>query len=204
MEIEPNTFNDAWNHPELTKKTKWRDAINKEFRDMKSRNVWTVIKRSEIPPERRCVKHKWIFKIKRNGVYRARLVACGCSQVPGIDHDEFFAPVVNEMTFRILIICIILFKLSAKIADVETAFLYGDLEGIELYMDCPQGLNTQPDKCLKLNKTIYGLVQSAHQFFKKLIKCLKDLGFTGGEVDPCLMVKKTNIGLVYVAICLCG
>ena len=28
-------------------------------------------------------------------------------------------------------------NLSAKIVDVETAFLHGDLEGIEIYMDCP-------------------------------------------------------------------
>ena len=64
----------------------------------------------------------------------------------------------------------------------------------------PQGLNAKPDECLKLNKTIYGLVQSACQFFKKLIKCLKDLGFMGGEVDPCLMVKKTKNEIAYVAI----
>ena len=104
------------------------------------------------------------------------------------------------MTFRILIICMILGKLSAKIVDVETAFLHGELEGIGIYMDCPQGLNTGPDECLLLNKTIYGLVQLACQFFKKLIQCLRELGFSGGEVDPCLMVKKTKEGIVYVAI----
>ena len=74
------------------------------------------------------------------------------------------------MTFRILIICIILGKLSAKIVDVETAFLHGELEGIEIYTDCPQGLNAGPDDCLLLIKTIYGLVQLARQFIKKLIQ----------------------------------
>ena len=71
--------------------------------------------------------------------------------------------------------------------DVETAFLHGDLEGIEIYMDCPKGLESEPDECLSLNRTTYGLVQSARQFFKKLITCLKSLGFQGGEVDPCLI-----------------
>jgi len=159
--IEPKTFKEAWDHPDEEQKKKWREAINKGFKDMNDRNIWTIIKKSNMPPERRCVKNKWIFKIKRNGIFRARLVACGCSQIPGVDHDEFFAPVVNDMTFRILIICIIMANLSAKIVDVETAFLHGDLEGIEIYMDCQQGLEAKPDECLLLNKTIYGLVQSA-------------------------------------------
>jgi hypothetical protein len=50
---------------------------------------------------RRCVKCKWVLKIKRNGVYRARLVACGYSQVPGIDFNEVpYSPVINNVTYR--------------------------------------------------------------------------------------------------------
>ena len=30
-----------------------------------------------IPEGRRCVKHKWVLEVKRSGVFRARLVACG-------------------------------------------------------------------------------------------------------------------------------
>jgi hypothetical protein len=43
------------------------------------------------------------------------------------------------------------------------------LEEDELvYMDChPDGIEYEPDECLLLNKTIYGLVQSARAFFKK-------------------------------------
>ena len=152
------TFKEAWDHLNKELREKWREAINKEVKDMNDRNVWTVIKKSKKPPERRCVKNRWIFMIKRNGVFRARLVACGYSQIPGVDHDEFFAPVVCGMTFRILIICMILGKLSAKIVDVEPAFLHGELEGIEIFMNCSQGLNAGPDECLLLNKNIYGLV----------------------------------------------
>ena len=94
-----------------------------------------------MPKGRRCVKSKWVFKIERNGVFRARLVAYGCSQIPGTDHEEFFVPVVNDIAFRIMLICMILFGLEAKIADVEMAFLHGDLEGIEICMNCPPGLD---------------------------------------------------------------
>ena len=39
--------------------------------------VWSIINKESIT-----------IKIKRNGVLRARLVACGYSQVPGIDFNE--------------------------------------------------------------------------------------------------------------------
>jgi hypothetical protein len=39
----------------------------------------------------------------RNGIFRARLVACGYSQIPGVDFQESYAPVINDVTFRILL-----------------------------------------------------------------------------------------------------
>ena len=58
----------------------------------------------------------------------------------------------------------------------------------------------EKDECLQLNKTICGLVQSARQFFKKLVNCLVKLGFVGGMVDPCLMTKVAGNQVVIVAI----
>ena len=127
---------------------------------MEQNGVWRKVKRSSIPEGRRCVKHKWVLEIKRSGVFRARLVACGYSQVPGEDFNEVFSPVCNDVTFRILLICMIVWKLDALIFDVTTAFLTGDLEE-EIYMECPEGLEHEDDEVLLLLKTIYGLVQAS-------------------------------------------
>ena len=118
--VEPKSFEEAWNHPDEVQRKKWQDAIHKEFKDMCNRGVWKKVKRSEVPSGRRCVKNKWVFTIKRNGVFRARLVACGYSQVPGVDFSESFAPVVNDITFHILLVAMIAWGLKAKIIDVET------------------------------------------------------------------------------------
>ena len=84
--------------------------------------------------------------------------------------------------------------------DAETPFLCVNLEGIEICMNCSPGLDHEPNQILLLQKPIDGLVQSAKQFFKKLIECLKGLGFKAGEVDPCLMIKRPNGKMVFAAI----
>ena len=53
-----------------------------------------------------------------------------------MDFSQVFSPVCNDITFRIVLICMILWKLEGLIFDVTTAFLTGDLEE-EIYMECP-------------------------------------------------------------------
>jgi histone deacetylase 1/2 len=198
--VEPKTFKEAWNHADPMQRAKWREAIRKEFCDMIKRKVWCRVKKSSIPSNQRCVKCKWVFKIKRNGVFRARLVACGYSQIPGVDFSESYSPVANDVTIRLLLVAMILFGLSAKIVDVETAFLYGELEK-EVYMENPEGLeDSNDDEALLLLTTIYGLVQAARQYYKKAHGILRKIGFTGGDVDPCLFVKYSSLGIVFIAL----
>jgi hypothetical protein len=82
---------------------------------MEKKQVWEVMKKEDIPQDRRTIKCKWIFKIKRNRVFRARLVACGYSQIPGVDFNESFAPVVNDVSFIIILSAKLLWDLQASI-----------------------------------------------------------------------------------------
>jgi hypothetical protein len=98
--------------------------------------------------------------LKRNEVFRARLVACGYSQVPGVDFTESFAPVLNDVSFRLMLISKLVWDMTSTVVDIETTFLHGNLDK-EIYMDVPMGLSIGPNKTFLLRKTIYGLVQSA-------------------------------------------
>ena len=102
---------------------------------------------------RQCVKHKWVFDIKQNGVFQAKLVACGYSQLPGVNFTEVYSPVVSNVTLRLLVILVLIQNYYTKIIDVETAFLHGmfDKEH-EVFMDCPDGMDAEPDECLLLLK----------------------------------------------------
>ena len=60
--------------------------------------------------------------------------------------------------------------------------------------------NIGKNDCIILNKCIYALVQAARQYYKKAAKILKNLGFIRGNVDPCLYVKKSAKGILYIAL----
>jgi hypothetical protein len=144
---EPETFEDAYYHPNHEERMKWREAISKEFNEMKEKAVYEKICKSELPNGRTCIKNKWVFKIECNGVFRARLVACGYSQVPGVNFQECFAPVINDVTFRILLIMMLTWNLKGKIVDIETAFLHGNLKE-KIYMEVPKGMEANENECL--------------------------------------------------------
>ncbi|KAL7577258.1 hypothetical protein ACA910_003579 [Epithemia clementina (nom. ined.)] len=198
---EPKTFREAWDHDDPEQRMKWREAIRKEIRLMIEKGVWRFVKRKEISKSRRLVGSKWVFKIKRDGTFRARLVALGYSQMPGVDFSDNFAPVVNDVTFRIVLTRKLVEKLAALSIDVETAFLYGELEE-EIYMTVPDGYAEVTEEeidgavyCCALLKSIYGLVQAARQFWKKFVSELKKLGFKASEADPCLLFRRDEKGI---------
>jgi hypothetical protein len=82
---------------------------------------------------RRFLKHKWVFEIKRAGTFKALFVACSYNQIPGVDFTNVCSPVVHDVTFRIMLVAEIKWKLKSKIVDVESAFLNGKLEE-EIYI----------------------------------------------------------------------
>ena len=62
------------------------------------------------------------------------------------------------------------------------------------------GLKSNEDEILILDKCIYGLVQSAHQYCEKVVRILKQLGFTGGDVDTCLFDCRSIKGAVFITL----
>ena len=194
----PTNYDEAWNHSDEKFRVRWRAAIRKELNSLvEVRKVWRVIDRASIPKGRRLVKSKWVFDLKRSGLFKVRLVACGYSQIPGVDFTESYAPVINDVSWRILIIAMLLWRLEAKIIDVSTTFLYGDLEE-DIYMKCHEVHGK--DEALHLKHSIYGLVQSARQYYLKFTRKLRNLGFAGGYPDPCLMTRKNENGICFIAI----
>jgi len=114
------------------------------------------------------------LKLSTKSVFRARLVACSYSQIPGVDFTKNYAPVMNDVTWHILLVAMIVWGMDTIIVDVEMAFLHGDLDK-EIYMNLPEGMEGEDNECLLLLKALYGLIQGARQWWKKFIEILKHI-----------------------------
>ena len=137
----------------------------------------------------------------------ARLCALGYSQIPGVDFTKNFAPVVNEFTLRLITLKWMMNPTwKAKIYDVETAFLYGDLQE-PIFMKIPKGLTYmapefEEDKdCLLLTKSMYGLVQAARQWWKKFTYMLSvEFDFVRSHADACVLHRSDQDGTIILCI----
>ena len=171
---EPQSFQEAWWDPDLVAREKWQEAIRLEFKKMSDMGVWRHVKGKDHRNDHRLVGCRWVFKVKWNGVYHARLVAKGFSQNPRMDFTDNYSPVVNDVTFRVVVARMLIENMKGKVVDIDNAFLNGDLEH-EIYMMIPEGYDEVIDQgvdkedCLILQKAIYGLVQAATQFWKKIV-----------------------------------
>ena len=201
---EPKTFQEVWHSPVEEEKQNWQIAIRKEIRSMINRGVWRKIEKAKIPENRRLIGNNWVFKIKRDGTYRARLVTLGCSQIPGLDYTDNFAPVAHDVSFRMALARLMVEKLDSLVMDVETAFLYGDIEQ-EFFMKSQDGMEeidpgSSPEDCYQLKKGIYGLCQAARQFWRKFVDTIKiePFDFTVSPADPCMLFKENNLGICII------
>ena len=104
-------------------------------------------------------------------------MALGYIQIPGMDCTDNFAPVAHDVSFRIALARMMVEKLDSLVMDVETAFLYGDIEE-EIFMKSPDGTEeidpgSSQEDCYQLRKGIYGQCQAARHFWKKFVDTVK-------------------------------
>ena len=192
--VNSTTFDKAWDHLNENERQEWRNAICKEINDMTNREVWRKTKKNQLPSNQRLIGSKLVFNKKGNSIYCARLCGLGYVQVPRLDYTEHFSPVVLEVTFCIVLILMMKYGWVREIVDVETSFLYGELEE-EIYLKTPTGLDLvtgekyEPGDCLVLLKAMYGLVQVARQFYKKLVRItVVKMGFQKSNANACLLM----------------
>ncbi|HBK83011.1 MAG TPA: hypothetical protein DDZ41_05345, partial [Flavobacterium sp.] len=165
----------------------WKLAMQDEIKSHEINNTWSLVK---LPPNRKAIKTKWVFKVKQNEKgeverYKARLVAKGYGQRYGIEYTETYSPVVRYVSIRYLIALAVQKGYNIHQMDVTTAFLQGDIEE-EIFMEQPEGYHDGSNKVCRLNRSIYGLKQAGRQWNLKLDSRLKTYGLNKSKCDPCI------------------
>ena len=147
------------------------------------------------------LKSTWAFKIKRypNGLirkFKGRFCVRGDMQIEGVDFEETYAPVVNWITVRTLLVLSQLLSLKTAQIDYTAAFPQSDLKE-DVYVEMPRGFQEE-GFVLKLNKSLYGLRQSPRNFYEHLTNQLKQAGLRCSRADAGLFIGKDCICLTYV------
>lgn len=199
----------------------WSTAIKNEIKSHLKNKTWIIADKKE---GKHIITSKIILtnKYNKHGEIerrKARIVARGFNQIPGIEYNETYSPVVKLSSLRFLIGLAVEENFKLHQMDVNTAFLNGDLEE-EIYMEKPEGIErflqeimmeeienedqtmynlaremlddmrkSSNRKVCQLKKSLYGLKQAGRQWFMKLDKKLIDFGFTASLADPCVYVQ---------------
>lgn len=186
---EPTTIQEALDSPESQF---WKDAMQEEIGAHNEIGTWELV---DLPAGKRAIGSKWVYKIKHDETgkvqrYKARIVAQGYAQIPGIEYDEVYAPVSRYATIRTLMTIAGRDGLLLKHLDVKTAYLNSEIDE-EIYMYQPKGYEVpgKEKKVCRLIRSIYGLKQSARCWNLKITEILKNLGFTKGTTDECIFIK---------------
>jgi hypothetical protein len=139
-----------------TNSEQWRGAVLEELGMVEKMNTWDM---EELPMGREAIGSRWVFTKKKDEKgkvirFKARLVAQGFSQKPGMDYDldGTYAPVMRLETLRVTIALSAINKWRSYQLDVKNAYLNGDIDE-EIYMKQPPGFNDGSGRVCKL-KTI--------------------------------------------------
>jgi len=111
----------------------------------------------------------------------------GFLQVPGVDYFNMFAPVAKLAVIRSVLAMAAAEDLELHQIDIKGVYLNRELTDQEIiYMQQPSGYH-EPDSLhlvCRLRKTLYGLKQSGHCWYQKLVDImLTHLGFQRCNVD---------------------
>jgi hypothetical protein len=164
----------------------WSEVCQYEMDALAKNSTWELV---DLPPSHRAVKSKWVFKLKADGRYRARLVAKGFTQIPGLDFDETFSPVACFESLQLLLALAVLEDWHIHQMDVKSAFLNGELDE-EIYMEQPQGFITsgKETQVCRLKKAIYGLKQASRTWNLQLHGVLTGFGYKWTHADAGIYV----------------
>ncbi|KAJ5137217.1 Reverse transcriptase RNA-dependent DNA polymerase [Penicillium atrosanguineum] len=173
----PDTWTEAMACPD---KAKWLQAAHKELKNHLSNGTWRIIDRER---NKKPLTLRWVFRVKDDGTYKARLVVRGFQQVPGRDFLDVYAVTARPMSFKVFMALYAAYSWDCHHVDVVAAFLNADLKE-SIQIELPEIVKDEhPGKVGLLMRSLYGLRQAPLEWYNTLKGVLLSLGFTRTYAD---------------------
>ena len=182
-----------------------RDALRKEFKQIVDKHVYSGIRKKDLTPEqlKRVLGAVNLIKEKRNGILKGRHCANGSKQRPWYEKHETSSPALNIDALILTLIVDAVEGRDVATADVAGAYLNAVMEDFVVlklvgedatlmcdvhppFRDFLESEKGKPVLYLKLDRALYGCVQSALLWYKLFSSTLKNLGFVLNPYDPCV------------------
>ena len=201
--LKPRNLNEAKSRPDWPL---WEKAIEDELGQLEVAGTWKLI---NAPEGANIVGSKWVFCAKKdtNGkvvCYKAHLMAQGFSQVPGVNYFDTFIPVARLSSIWVVLAITAVEDFEIHQIDIKGAYLNGVLTAEEMiYMKQLPGYSipNSSGKVCCLQKTLYGLKQSGHRWYQRLVEIMVDgLGFKRSDVDQAVFYRHENVLLIIVLV----
>merc|ERR1711966_113489 len=136
------THNEVYTFKDMLKEDDRSDfvkAMAKEIEAHEERGHWVAVPRISMPSGTKTIQSIWAFKRKRHpdgtlNKHKARLCAHGGMQQWGINYLETYAPVVNWISIRFLLVLGEIVGLESQAIDFVLAFPQADLD-VPVYME---------------------------------------------------------------------
>lgn len=206
----PSTYKRAMQLPDAKE---WDAAFKKELQGLMDKKVFSVAPWQPGTPlnMRYVLKHKTDKDNKIIG-RKVRLVACGNTQVYGVNFFDTSAPVVSKEAVRITLALAAHKGYHMVQFDFDQAYINAKLD-TSIYARLPDGfadilgdsLTAEEIQLIKsgraqlqINRALYGLKQAGLLWFKNICALLISMGFKQCESDPCVFTGNGAIIILYV------
>ena len=177
----------------------WSKAASKEVHDLEEKATWDEVDKSTA--ETPILPGTWVFRKKRSpdGTLR-KLKARFCVRGDLQDKEgiETYAPVVSSSSMRFFLTLSLLLGWDTCSIDFQNAFVQSVLEH-PIWIHVPRGFRSaKQNTCLKLKKSLYGLINAPRLWYDHLLTFILSEGFTQGSTDKCFFYKEDIFFILHV------
>lgn len=190
--LVPETYEEAITSQDSAK---WEAAMRRELHNLQENQTWSVV---NTPPDKKIIEVKWIYRIKSNGEYKARVVAKGFQQMYQ-QGEEVYSPVARLNTLKVLLSAACVKRWKIEQMDVQAAFLNGLIKS-EVYVYPPDGYKVVANKVCLLKKALYGLRESPRDWYECFDNFMVREGFIRSNYDYCMYMKKIDGFETYIIL----